>query len=54
MGTGLRRRNLKKRDQLQDKSIAGRITPKCMLQIQDGKAWAGLVWLRTGTSGVLV
>jgi hypothetical protein len=31
--------------------IDERIILKCMLRIQDGKAWTGFMWLRMGTSG---
>jgi hypothetical protein len=32
-------------------SIDGRIILKCMLRIQDGKAWTGFMCLRMGTCG---
>jgi hypothetical protein len=42
--------NLKEREHLDDLGVDGRIL-KCISEKQDGKAWTGLIWLRTGTSG---
>jgi hypothetical protein len=34
--------------------ICGRITFNWILEKQDGMVWTGFVWLRIGTSGVLL
>jgi hypothetical protein len=34
--------------------VGGRITSKSILERQDGMAWTGLIWLRTGTGGGLL
>ena len=41
--------NLSEKDNLQDPGLEGWITLECILRKFDGVAWAGLIWLKTGT-----
>jgi len=41
--------NLSERDHLQDPGVDGWIVLECILRKFDGVAWAGLIWLKTGT-----
>jgi hypothetical protein len=43
--------NLKVRGHLEDPSAAGIIILKQILEMSVGKAWSGLIYLRTGISG---
>jgi hypothetical protein len=43
--------NLRERDHFEDPSIDGRIILRWILRQGDGRAWIGLIWLRTGTGG---
>jgi hypothetical protein len=45
--------NLKGRDHLVDLGIEELIILKCILEKYGGKAWAGFMFLRIGTSGEL-
>jgi len=36
---------------LEDPSVDGRITLRCIFRKWDGGTWTGLIWLRRGTSG---
>ena len=46
--------NVTERTNLEDPHVDGRITLKCILKKQDGKAWTGFEWLRIWTSeGIL-
>ena len=51
--TGFRWGNLRKRDQLEDLVVDGRVIVKWILRSRL-RAWTGLVWLRTRTSGGLL
>jgi hypothetical protein len=48
--TGVWWENLTERDHLKESGVDGRIMLKWILGKWDG-AWAGLIWLRTGTGG---
>jgi len=46
--------NLRKRDHLEGPSVDGKIILKRMFIKWDGKAWIGLMWLRTRTGGAFL
>jgi hypothetical protein len=45
------RKNLKRRDQLEDLGAQGRIISELILGKDDVRVWTGFIWLRMGTSG---
>jgi hypothetical protein len=45
--------NLNETDHLQDLGVYGRIILEFILKKSFGRAWTGLIWLRTGPSDVL-
>jgi len=51
--TGFRWGNLNERDRMEDPGVDGRITVKWIFMKWDGGI-VGLMWLRTGTSSVLL
>jgi hypothetical protein len=53
MRTGLWWGDLKESDHLEDLGLDGRMIIKFDVK-QNGIAWTGLIWLRTGTSGGLL
>jgi len=46
--------NIREWDRLEDTAVDGRTILKFILEIQDIRAWAVLMWLRIGTSGELL
>jgi hypothetical protein len=54
MYTGFRWGYLKERYHLDVIVMDGKIILKWILKKYDGRAWTGLIWLRTGTSGTLL
>ena len=54
MHTGFCWGDLKKRDHLEDVGIGRSIILKWIVKKRDGGAWAGLIWIRTGTGGGLL
>jgi hypothetical protein len=55
MYTELQWGNLKETDHLEDLDVDGKITLKCIIEKLYGSVdWAGVVWLKAGTSGVLM
>jgi hypothetical protein len=51
---GVRWGDLKKRDQLEDTVVDGRIILKWVFKKWDGETWTRLIWLRIGTGGGLL
>jgi hypothetical protein len=47
-------KNMGDRDHKEDQGIEGSIILKCILRKEIRRAWTGLLWLRTGTSGGLL
>jgi hypothetical protein len=43
------RKNLQERDNSENLVMDGNIILKLILDIQDGKVWTGLIWLRIGS-----
>jgi hypothetical protein len=52
--TGYWRERRKERDYLQDEEVDGWRISKWILEREDGIVWIRLMWLRVGTSGVLL
>ena len=46
--------NLKERDHLEGLGIDGRTVLELLLKKYNGRAWTGLIWLRTGKSDRLM
>ena len=46
--------NIEEWDRVEDTAVVGRTILKCILQKQDIREWAALMWLRIGTSGELL
>jgi hypothetical protein len=45
---------LREREQVKGLGIDGRVILIQILKKYDGRTWAGLIWLKTGTSGRLL
>jgi hypothetical protein len=53
MRTGFWWRDVKEGDHLEDLGVDGRMIIKIEVE-QDGMAWIGLIWLKSGTGGELL
>jgi hypothetical protein len=47
---GLVKKPKQKGDHLEYLGTDGRIILKCIFKIRNGRVWAGLTWMKTGTS----